>query len=228
MNRYALFVVMMIMVLLVAVPVGAEITANVRVDDSLFVTYEFADVDQAVYNQARIEFTAERIPEAIADNLEAKNQAVQWGLGPSPVDFDDVNRVIRASFFLSGSSISSFSVNRTTLKRVYEIKSDWRKFRVNLTDNYSVDFAERLAEPVAEWQKVNATAFYYESKETGAPDILFYLAVPASAMEVRAVGDTVFYEMQPYLEDQLLGTPFLILIALVVALVIILLYRKVR
>jgi len=228
MNRFALFAVMMTMVLLAAMPVSAEITANVRVDDSLFVTYEFADVDQAVYDQARIEFTAERIPEAIVENLETTNQTAQWGLGPLPLDFDDANRVVRVSFFLSGSSISSFSVNRTTLKRVYEVKTDWRKFQVNLTDSYSVDFAERLATQVAEWQKPNATTFYYESKQTGAPDILFYLVVPPSAMEVRAVGDTVFYEMQPYLEDQLLGTPFLILIALVVALVIILLYRKVR
>lgn len=228
MNRFALFAVMMTMVLLAAVPVGAEITANVSVDDILFVTYEFADVDQTVYDQARIEFTAERIPEAIVDNLEATNQTAQWGLGPLPLDFDDANRVVRVSFFLSGSSISSFSVNRTTLKRVYEVKTDWRKFQVNLTGSYSVDFAERLAAPVAEWQKPNATTFYYESKQTGAPDILFYLVVPSSAMEVRAVGDTVFYEMQPYLEDQLLGTPFLILIALVVALAIILLYRKVR
>ena len=228
MDRFAVFAVIMIMISLAVVPTSAEITVNVHVDDSLFVAYEFVNVDQTVYDQARIEFTAERIPEAIVNNLEAANQTVHWGLGPSPLEFDDANRLVRASFFLSGSSIVSFTVNRTTLRRVYEVKTDWRKFKVNLTSSHSVDFAQRLGTTVAEWQKLDATTFYFESKEAGSPDILFYLIVPASAVEVRAVGETVFYEMQPYLEDILLGTPFLILIALIVVLVIILIYRKIR
>ncbi len=114
MDRFAVFAVIMIMISLAVVPTSAEITVNVHVDDSLFVAYEFVNVDQTVYDQARIEFTAERIPEAIVNNLETANQTVHWGLGPSPLEFDDANHLVRTSFFLSGSSIVSFTVNRTT------------------------------------------------------------------------------------------------------------------
>ncbi len=229
MNKLILAALTAIMVVLAAVPVDAEeFTVNVSIDDSLFVTYEFTNLDPTVYEQARIGFPAERIPQTIANYFEANNQTIRWGLGSLPLDFVDADHAIRNSFFLSGSPIMDFNLNRTTLRRVYEVTTDWRKFKVNLTDNYSIDFAQRLAKPVAEWQKPNATTFYLESKETDTPDILFYVVLPKSALEVRAVGDTVFYEVQPYLEDLLLGTPFLILIALVVALVIILLYRKIR
>ncbi len=229
MNKSVFAALTTVMVLLAAVSVEAEeFTVNVSIDDSLFVTYEFTNLDPTVYEQAEIGFPAERIPQTIADYFEARNQTVRWELGSLPLVFDPVNHAICNSFFLSGSPIMDFSLNRTTLRRVYEVKTDWRKFKVNLTDNYSIDFAQRLAKPVAEWQKPNVTTFDFESKETDAPDIKFSVALPPSALEVRAVGDTVFYEVQPYLEDILLGTPFLILIALVVAFIIILLYRRIR
>ena len=203
---------------------NGEIAANVNVDESLSVTFEFKSLDQQVFDQAQ--FTPEKIPGIIASNLEKKNQTVQWGA--AALEYDATSRTIRNSFYLGGSAIVSFTVNKTTLKRAYEIKTDWRKFKVNITDSFSVDFASALAAPVAEWQKTDATTFYYENRNTGTLDVLFHLVLPASASGVRVQGDTVFYEAPPVLEDQFLGTPFLILIALAAALVIVLLYRKVR
>lgn len=226
MNKSVLVALGTILILASATLANAEVTVKVQVDDSLFVTYEFKNLDPAVYDQAYSGFTAERIPQTIVANLEKANQTVRWGLGS--FKFDNTTHTILDSFFLGGTSIVSFTLNATTLRRIYEVKTEWRKFKVNLTDDYPVDFAQRLAEPVAEWQKLNATAFYYESKETNAPDILFYLVLPASAIAVRAQLDSVLYEAQPYLEDQLLDSPFIILAALVIALIIILVYRKAR
>jgi len=227
MNKPVLVAFTVIIVLLHVVPsYSDEITANVRIDDSLSVTYDFANLDQTVYEQARIEFTPEKIPETIVENFKKGNQTLHWGPSPSPIEFDNNTRTIRNSFFLSGSSIMSFILNKTTLRRIYEIKTDWRKIEVNLTNSYSVDFARRLARPVSEWQKLSSTTFFHESKEPGEPDILFYIVLPASASAVQAEGDTIYYEGQPYLEDQLLGSPFLIPIALIVALVAVFVYRK--
>ena len=158
--------------------------------------------------------------------MDKTNQTVLWGT--ASIEHDDASRTIRNSFYLGGSAIVSLTVNKTSLKRIYEVKTNWMKFKVNLADNFSIDFAQHLTKPIAEWQKTDATTFYYENWNTGTLDILFYLTLPASASEVRAQGDSVFYEGPPALEDQLLGTPFLILIALAVALLIILLYRKAR
>jgi len=229
MNKSVLVAFTLIIVLLRVVPsYGDEITVNVRIDDSLSITYELANLSQPVYEQARIEFTPEKIPETIVENFEKGDQTLRWGPSPSPIEFDNTTHTIRNSFFLSGSSIMSFTLNKTTLRRIYEVKTDWRRIKVNLTSSYSVDFAQRLSKPVSEWQKLGATTFFHESKETGAPDILFNISLPASASAVRAEADIVFYEGEPYLEDQLLNSPFLILVALIVALVIISVYRKAR
>lgn len=224
MKKYLLAILVGALVLSSIMLANGEITADVNVSDSLFVTYEFKNLDQSVFDQAQINAT--KIPEIIANNLEKNSQTVLWGA--AALEQNATSRTIRNSFYLGGTAIMSFSVNRTTLKRVYEIKTDWRKFKVNLTDNFSIDFASFLAVPVAEWQKTDATTFYYENRNTGTLDVLFYLSLPASATGIRVQGDTVFYEAPPLLEDQLLGTPFIILIALAIVLLIVLLYRKIR
>ena len=205
---------------------NAEITGNISVGEDLYVTFDFISLDQTVYDQAKTQFTNEKIPDLISNNFAQKNQTA--GKRALPLDVDDLTRSISSSFYLGGSAIISFTVNKTTLKRMYEVKTDWRKIKVNLTDTFSVDFAQYAATPVAEWQKQDATTFYYENRNTGTLGVFFYLRLPASASQVRVEGDTVFFEMPPLTEDIFLGTPFLILIALAIALVIILLYRKVR
>jgi hypothetical protein len=205
---------------------NAEITGSISVSEDLYVTFDFKDLDQTVYEQAKNQFTNEEIPDIITNNFEQRNQTV--GTRALPLDLDDASRSISSSFYLGGSAIISFTINKTTLKRIYEVKTDWRKIEVNLTDNFSVDFAQLAATPVDEWQKQNDTTFYYENKNTDTLNVFFYVNLPASATQVRADGDTVFFEMPPLAEDILLGTPFLILIALAIILVIILLYRKVR
>jgi hypothetical protein len=214
-------------ILLSPMLVNGEITGNVSVGEDLFVTFEFKGLEQSVYDQAKLQFTANRIPDIIVNNYMQKNQTV--GARALPLDPDDASRTIRNSFYLGGSAIVSFTVNETTLKRVYEVKTDWRKFKVNLTDGYSIDFAQLAAEPVADWQKPDDTTFHLENSDTGSLDVLsFNIVLPSSASAVRAEQDTIFFEMPPYAEDILLGTPFLILIALAVALVIIFVYMKAR
>lgn len=210
------------------IPVHAETTINVTVDGALLITYEFKDLNQTVYDQARTQFTANKVPEAIVSTLQQKNQTVQWGLPPEPLVFEDASRTIRSSFFLGGSRIVSLSIDKTQFKRTYEVKTDWRRFKVDLTDTYSIDFAQYVGTPVAEWKKPDETTFFFENPETEAEHVAFYIKVPASASGVRASGDTVFFDMPPTLEDQLLYSPFPVLAALAVILVIILLYRRVR
>lgn len=229
MKKHLLAFFVVVLVAFTVMPVVAETTTiNIRVDDGLAVTCEFRNLSEAVYEQSKTQFAADTIPKIIASNLEKANQSVRWGLPASPLAFEDSDRIVRSSFFLGGSAIVAFSVNDTEFKRMYEVKMDWRKFKVDLAGNFSVDFAQLAAKPVAEWQKLNATTFYFESKGTSAGDVAFYLVLPASASRVRASRDTVFYDVPPPLEDQLLYSPFPVLGALAVALGIILLYRKIR
>jgi len=231
MRKIALATLISILILSVVIPVNASITTKATVDDSLFITYDFENLDSTIYNQtkANTQFNITTIPQIIKKNLEQKNQTlVNWGLGPQTDIYDDANRAIHISFFLSGSDIISFTVNETTMKHTYQVSTEWRKLQVNLTSDFSIDFAQRLAKPVAEWQKTNETTLYYENKQIGMLDVFFILILPASASNIQVRGDIVTYDMPPRFEDQLLNSPFLILGALAVALVIILIYRKAR
>jgi len=220
-----------ILILSIVLPVNASITTEARVDDSIFITYNFENLDQTLYNQieANTQFNITTIPETILKSMQQKDHdLISWWLGPETNIYDAANRAIQISFFLGGSDIISFTINGTTMKRTYQVKTEWRKFQVDLTGNFSVDFAEHLSKPVEEWQKTNATTFYYENKQTGMLDMFFYLVLPASASSIRVQGDTIFYDTPPRFEDQLLNSPFLILGVLAVALVIVLIYRKAR
>jgi len=229
MNKIALVGLIIILALFAALPVDATITTEVKIDDNLFVTYDFESLDQQVYDQAVNEFKAETIPQAIIENFEHQGRTqVEYDFGPQPLVFDNETRAIHASFFLSGSDIISFTSNRTSMKRTYQVRTDWRKFHLDLTSDFPIEFAQHLATPLEDWQKSNATTFYYESEQTDAPAIAFYLSLPPSASDIRVGNDIIFYDILPNLGDQLLNSPFLILGALAVLLIIALIYRKAR
>jgi hypothetical protein len=229
MKKLAVANFILVLMLSISIPVKAEMTANVRVDSSLFVTYDFKNLNQTVYEQAFAQFKADTIPNLIVKNLAQKNQTlVHWGLGPEPLEFDNGTRSIHTEFFLGGSDIVSLTINTTTLIHMYQVKTDWRKFQLNLTSNYIMDFAKNLLTPVAQWPRLNSTTFFYENNQTGSLNISFYITLPASATGIQVQGDTISYELSPVLEDQLLDSPFLILGSLVVALIMILLYRKTK
>ncbi len=217
---------------LLILPVNAQITVNSTVDDSIFASYSFDNLNADVYSaiKANPDFNSSTIPQLIVQNFQEQNlKLVQWGLGPQPdIVFDDATMSITAEFYLGGSDIISFTLNRTTMSRIYQVRTDWRKITLNLTTNLTIDFASRLGQPLAEWHKSSSTTFFYDSSEPNTVDILFYFTVPTSASQIQVDTDTVTYEMPPSLSDQLINSPFLILGTMAVVLVIVLLYRRAR
>jgi hypothetical protein len=214
-------------------------TTKSFVDDGLFVTYNFAGFNESVYNQIKnnAQFNASTIPGIIVDTMVKRNlKQVTWGLPPQPILYNDGNRTVDASFFLSGSDIISYSMNQTSINRTYKVTSDWQKFQVSLTSNVSVNFGLAFDKTVSEWQRMNYTdasqnvhpAFYYRSNQTSTADVSFYLVLPSAAFDVRVEGGTVMFQMPALLGDQLLSSPLLVLAALIIVMVIVLLYRKAR
>lgn len=227
MNKPVFAALFIVLTVFLVMPVRAEISVTVRPDDSLSVIYEFKNLDQSVYDEAKTRFAADTIPRIIAANMASENRTVQWSVIDATFS-DNTTRTIRNSFTLSGSGIISSSLNKTDLKQSHEVRTDWRKFKIDLTDSFSFDFNQYAAAPAEEWQKPNATTFYLENRATGTLDLQFYIVLPASASEVHVVSNTIFYKMPGSLADQLLYSPFPVLAALAVALVIVLIYRRLR
>jgi len=221
-----------ILFLLAISPAHAAINVSSTVGDSILVSYSLENLDPTIYGQIKSNqgFNSSTIPLNIVQNLEKQNlMLVRWGPGPqTEVAYDDATNSIKTSFYLGGSDIVRFTLNGTTMRRAYEVKTNWRKFTISFTANFTIDFASRLAKPLEEWQKTNPTTFSYENSEPGAIDVSFSLTLPGSASKIQAQVDTVTYEMPPRPEDQLINSPFLIIGAMAVALAVVLIYRRVR
>jgi hypothetical protein len=142
-----------------------------------------------------------------------------------------------ASFLLGGTDIITSTVNRTSLKRNIQVQTGWRKFQVNLTSSVSIDFATYFAEPVGNWRLTDYTdsngnthtSYYYETGEIEQfGKMSFRFILPSATTNVQAKGDTITYDITLGLRDVLIGSPFLILMVIVVVVLIALLYRRIR
>jgi len=223
-------VFLIVLIVILVAPVHASVSVESAVGDNIAIIYNFKNLDETIYNEAMAndQFNSSTIPKIIVKNLKEQN-LTYINYGSQSITYDNATKTIRVSFYLNGSDIISSALNRTTMRKIYQVKTEWRKFQVNLTNSFSIDFAQYFAEPVEKWQKLNQTTYYIETHETGFFDVLsFKITLPATAINVQAQGDTITYEFPPYFEDIFLNSPFLILAVLIIIIIVALIYRRVR
>ena len=221
------FVLFIVFLAGLAVPVHASVSVTSTIGDSVYVVYDFQNLNSTVYDEIKANYQfniSTTISTAIVKNLEAQGQKqVQSSLGPESGEFEDVAKSIHVSFYIWGSDIISSTISGATMKKTYEVKTDWRKFQLSLTSDFSINFAQLLSKPVSEWQKPNVTTYLYESQ-----DISFKFALPGTATQVSAQGDIITFEFPLNFWDVFINSPFLILIALIIVITIALIYRRIK
>jgi len=213
---------------LYVLPVHGSVSVESTINESIYAVYNFQNLSSTVYDEIKNnpQFNMSTIPNTIVKNLENQGRKqVAWGFGPqTEVIFNDAARTIQVSFFLWGSDIIDSGVNQTAMKRTCQVKTNWRKFQFSLTSSFSLNFTQILAKPVAEWQKTNEHTFLYESQ-----DISFKFILPQTATQVQAQEDIITFEAGSLsFWDIFLNSPFPILAALTIVVIITLIYRKVR
>ena len=236
----AILVTIFALLLFSTTTVHATVSFESKIEDNIYVTCNFENLAEAVYDAAKANqqiFNGSTIPKIIAMNLEKQGLTRVTCEGVQDNTYVDANKAIHVSFLLGGADIISPTINRTTLKRACQVKTDWRKFQVNLTSNFQVDFAQHFAEPVDTWQKIDQPdsagnvhpAYFYETPETESLGKLsFKFILPSTATNVQANGDAITYDMPPSFDDVFLGSPLLILAAIIIVVVIALVYRRLK
>jgi len=215
----------------------AAVTVESTINQDIYVTIDFSGIDPITYASIRANtqrFNATTIPQIIMQNLAEKNlRRVAWGY--APIDYNDTEGSVRVAFHLGGSDIISFTVDKASMVRTYRVSTDWRKFRVNLADGFSVDFAQYFGTSVSQWQRTNRTdalgvhpAYQYESLGQNFFKMSFHFILPTTATNVQAAEDTITYEAPAYAEDIFLNSPLLILSVVMAVSTIIVVYRKAR
>jgi len=216
-------------------PDHASLTIQATIDQSIHVAFDLENINSTLYEEVRREPLLNRstIPQTIVDNLKQRN-LTRVAYHDSELVFNDLNKSVHATFYLSGSDILNFTL--TAMTRTYRVRTDWRKFHVNITDRLSLNFTEYFGTPIADWQRINYTdpenrihpAYFYNYTGPSPSDPLCYFILPTTATNVRTIEDTITFEAPAPLEDTLLNSPFLILGVLIVVNIAALAYRRVR
>ena len=214
--------------------VHASVTVQAIIDQDVHVAFNLENINSTIYWTIKNEqlITESTIPNIILDNFEQQHV----GVYTQPIVFNDPPASsIYVAFSLTGSDILNFTVNTKAMTKTYHVRTDWRKFQVNLTTDFSLNFTEYFGEPVENWPRINYTlnekthsAYYYNFTDSGTFDPVCYFILPAAATDVQAVEDTIIFDLPMPFEDSLLNSPFLILGALMGVVIAFSLYRKVR
>jgi hypothetical protein len=217
----------LLLVVVLVTPVHASVTTQ-----DIQVLFDFRNISSDIYGNITI--TETTIPETIKNNL------MQRGLTHvdyryASLDFNSTENSLHVAFILFGSDILNFTVNTKALAKTYRVRTDWRKFQVNLTDGFSLNFTEYFGEPVERWQRINYTlnakkhpAYYHNFTDSNTIDPACYFILPAAATNVQITGDILTFELSLSFGDSLLNSPFSILGALIVVNIAFFLYRKVK
>ena len=213
-------------------PVHASVTMEATIDQSIHVVLNFENVNSTIYDeikQNKQTFNVTTIPLIIVKNLEQQGLTrVRWGYSQE-IDFDNSTNSIHAEFFLTGSDIITFTFNKTTMARLYQVRTEWRKFDVSLTENFPGNFINYFGTPIIQWNYIDSEkAYYFEYRGPDSFTASCKFVLPETATNIHATGDTIFFETPPLLEDVLLNSTFLILGALITVIIIAFIYRRIR
>jgi len=218
------------------VPTYASITVTAVLGERIQAVFNFENINSTVWN---------KIQQYINENTfhtTIKNKLSEWNVTYSDpkLELNNSARSMRASFSLSGLDIVSFTYNKTTAGKIYQVETSWRKFYTDFKDGQGVpflilDFAKYFDEPLSKWKRdenymLNGrkhVAYYYNYAGPSSFDTSCYFILPEGATNVKVEGDTITFELPPTLEDALINSPFPILGALIVTVAIASLYRKV-
>jgi len=226
-----------------SVPAYASVTIQAVIDQGIEVFLDFRNITSSVWDKIQNNsylFNYTTFPKIIVDNLKRYGLNATFSLPYNPIELVNSTRSMRARFYLSGSDIVSLTFNEKTMAKTYSIRTEWRKFYANFTSAQgvhilSLNFTEYFGKPVSQWEKINYTlnnevhpAYFYNYTGLTAFDPLFYFVLPAEAINVQAVGDTITFEFPSAFWDVLLNSPIPIVGALIVVSVVVFLYRKAR
>jgi len=219
-------------------PIRASVTVEGLIGQDIYVVYTIEGMNSTLYDEIleqRI-FNVSTIPQAIEKYLEGHNlENARVDYDPTREIFNNSTRSIQVEFYLSGSDIIDITFNPTAMTKTYNAETEWRKVQINLTHDFSLNFAQYFQNPVSEWRITNFTmdgevhpTYVYNYTDPIAFDPLCRFVLPTEATNVHAIKDTIIFELPLPPEDNLISSPLLVLGVLIIVNIALFAYRKIR
>lgn len=219
-------------------PIHASVTVEGLIEQNIHVVYVIENINSTLYEKILEQkvFNSSTIPQAIETYFEEQAlEDVELDYDPTKEIFNNSTKSIQIEFYLSGSDILDSTVDRSAWTKTYNVETGWRKVHVNLTHDFSLDFAEYFQKPVSEWQIINYTingevhpTYFYNYTYSTTFDPLCRFVLPAKATNIHVTKDTIIFELPLPLEDNLINSPFLVLGVLVIVNIALIAYRRIR
>ena len=236
MRRLTPISLLLVLLASLVTPVYAAVTFQVTTGQNIHIVLNLENINSSIYNEIVQQhlFNVSTIPQAIIQNLEQRDlKDAECVYNPSQKIFNDSARSIHVEFLLIGQDVVRMTINKTTMNKVYSVRTDWRKFQINLTDNYSLDFNDYFGSPLIEWKLENKTMpihYYYNFTSSIEFDPVCYFMLPSTAInpQVAEDGDTLVFELPLSVGESMFTSPFLILVALIIVNLVAILYQKIR
>jgi hypothetical protein len=223
-------------------PVHASFTVQSVINQNIDVSLDFANFNSSVWQKIQSNsylFNDTTFPNIIVDNFKRQYSLNEtFYLPDSTIELNNATRSMTANFSLYGSDIVSFTFNYTAMANTCSVRTEWRNFYANFTNDQgvhvvSLNFTEYFGTPLSSWEEINYTlngevhpAYFYNYTGQADFDPLFYFVLPTNANNVRVVGETIVFELPPALWVSLLNSPFPIVGALIIITIAAFLYRK--
>ncbi len=230
---------LLVLLLLSITSVHASVKIQATINRDIHVVFVLRNVNSTIRNKiiSSGSLNASTIPEIIQENFEQQNLTNAEAIFDSTQEIFD-NSTIHIEFYLEGSNIVDFTINKTSLNRVYRVATEWRKFQIDLTEDISLNFTEYFGKPLSSppWQLMNYTdlenetypAYYGKYTASASFDPEFYFILPKEASQIHIEGkDTIAFELPPSQGEDVLNSPILVLGGIIVALIFASLYRAV-
>ncbi|MFQ5759325.1 MAG: hypothetical protein ACE5IF_06575, partial [Candidatus Bathyarchaeia archaeon] len=179
MKKLVLLHLVLVLILTLVTPVYASVELKATIGQDIHVVLELKNINSTLYGKIINEnlINETKIPMIITKNLEEKGlENVYFGLPSEPLNFNDIEKSITVRFSLSGSDILNFAFSTEKMRRTYRVRTVWRKFELNLTDDFSLDFSEYFGRPLSTWEFENETypTYYYNYTGTVPFDSVCY------------------------------------------------------
>jgi hypothetical protein len=228
MKKLIVLYILFVLVTTSTVLASSSMNVETTIDESVHVTFEFADIETQLYSEIKTEgFNVSTIPNALEGRFEQQgltNARAIYDLNQEI--FDDDTQSVHVKFFLAGSDIISYTLDKNDMTRTFHVRAEWRTFEISFTQNFSVNLEEHFGVPLTEWRQANHT--FEKSVDEDPIEMSFRFILPEEAFDIQAEKDTIIFKVPLVFEDNLLNSPFLILGAIIIANILIAVYRKAR
>ena|GEM_PF-1506261 len=203
-----------------------------EVDQGIHITLSVAGINSTVMErlmQTEI-FNSSTIPRFIVDRYKERGYTNILFYGED-LKMNPAGKSIEVSFYLAGSDVVSFELDRNMSSVVYTVRTGWRRVNLEIRDRngseiLTLNLAKYFGRFIEEWNQTEYMdpegyahkLFTYEYH--GSPGSLetytvFHIILPKDATDVRVIGDIITFRIPLPVEDVFLSSPFIILIAVV-------------